>query len=189
MNDHFKCAFYTALHFETGGLFNPTDNECINGTNRKKCGTSGGKLDRGGNTKFGISQRSYPNLDIDSIDLKTAEQIYYNDYWIKSKCDKVNYLIGGFLFDTSCTSGISASSKILQRSVGTEPDGIIGKITLEIVNKLDFNVVLSKMVLERCKLHENIIKNNKSQEIYLKGWNNRANNWYNIYNEVLKKWI
>jgi len=39
--------------------------------------------DKGGLTKFGISQRAYPNLDIKNLTLEQAEEIYYNDYFMK----------------------------------------------------------------------------------------------------------
>lgn len=37
--------------------------------------------DPGGLTKFGISQRSYPDLDIASITLDQAKALYKRDYW------------------------------------------------------------------------------------------------------------
>ena len=36
--------------------------------------------DKGGETKFGISKKAYPHLDIKKLTLKDAENIYYNDY-------------------------------------------------------------------------------------------------------------
>ena len=36
--------------------------------------------DPGKETKYGISQRSYPNLNIRQLSLKDAEKIYFCDY-------------------------------------------------------------------------------------------------------------
>jgi hypothetical protein len=41
--------------------------------------------DLGGETKYGISKRSYPHLDIKNLTLDQARQIYYFDFWIKGK--------------------------------------------------------------------------------------------------------
>ena len=43
--------------------------------------------DRGGETKYGISKRAYPNVDIKNLTLDKAKQIYYNDYWYNIKLD------------------------------------------------------------------------------------------------------
>jgi hypothetical protein len=40
--------------------------------------------DPGGATKFGISKRSYPNLDIEELTRDQAEQIYYCDFWLRA---------------------------------------------------------------------------------------------------------
>ena len=40
--------------------------------------------DPGGETKFGISKRAYPNVDIKNLSRKQAIKIYYDDYWIKT---------------------------------------------------------------------------------------------------------
>ena len=37
--------------------------------------------DPGGETKFGISKRAYPQLDIKSLTLDQAKAIYRRDYW------------------------------------------------------------------------------------------------------------
>lgn len=47
--------------------------------------THSGKIteDAGGKTKFGISEHAYPALDIDSLTLEEAKDIYKKDYWEK----------------------------------------------------------------------------------------------------------
>lgn len=41
--------------------------------------------DKGGPTKFGISQTAYPHLDIKNLTKEQAIEIYYEDYWLKSR--------------------------------------------------------------------------------------------------------
>lgn len=47
------------------------------------------KNDPGDETKFGISKKSYPHLNIKALTLEDAKKIYYEDYWIKGKIDKI----------------------------------------------------------------------------------------------------
>ena len=45
-------------------------------------GYANAKYDRGGETKYGISKRQYPDLDIENLTLEQARSIYFKDYWI-----------------------------------------------------------------------------------------------------------
>lgn len=46
-------------------------------------GYTPGLDDPGGPTKFGISQRQYPALDIHSLTRAEAAAIYYRDWWLR----------------------------------------------------------------------------------------------------------
>ncbi len=45
--------------------------------------------DPGGETKFGISRRNYPTVDIKGLTKDGAAAIYYRDFWQKYKLDSV----------------------------------------------------------------------------------------------------
>jgi len=55
--------------------------------------------DPGGETKYGISKRSYPELDISKLTLKQAKEIYYQNYWLKCGCDSLPYPFNIVVFD------------------------------------------------------------------------------------------
>ena len=46
--------------------------------------------DPGGETKYGISKRAYPEIVIKDLTIKQAKQIYYEDYWTPSKADQLS---------------------------------------------------------------------------------------------------
>ena len=48
------------------------------------------KQDAGGETRYGISKRSYPQLDIKSLTRDQARQIYFVDFWMKAKCEQID---------------------------------------------------------------------------------------------------
>jgi lysozyme family protein len=86
---------------------------------------------------FGISSMSYPDEDIQNLSLDRAKEIYLRDYWNKLRINELPSSISFDLFDTAVNSGVTRSIKILQTSVGSEPDGIIGKNTLKAASSID----------------------------------------------------
>lgn len=62
-------------------------------------GYSNDPRDPGGETKFGISKRYHPELDIANLALEQAKSIYLNGYWIPAKCDESLYPLDICLFD------------------------------------------------------------------------------------------
>lgn len=61
--------------------------------------------DRGGVTKFGIDQRSHPELDIKNLTLEQATEVYFTDYWVKSAAESMPAGYGEVLFDIKVNGG------------------------------------------------------------------------------------
>jgi len=93
-------------------------------------GYSNNPNDPGGETKYGISKRAYPSLDIKSISVEQVRAIYLRDYWLAAKCDLVPRGIDAMLFDAAVNHGVDAASKLLQFSAKVSVDGNIGPVTL-----------------------------------------------------------
>lgn len=92
--------------------------------------------DPGGETKYGISKRSYPGEDIAGMTLARAKDIYYRDYWGKAGCDLVPPAVKFDLFDMAVNSGVGTAIRTLQRAVGVEDDGVIGPVTIQAIGSL-----------------------------------------------------
>lgn len=93
--------------------------------------------DPGGETKFGISKRAYPNLNIASLTLGDAKEIYRRDYWGKLQLDQVPETVRFDVFDTAVNSGVAASARILQRAAGVKDDGIIGPKSIAAIKAMN----------------------------------------------------
>jgi lysozyme family protein len=91
--------------------------------------------DPGGETKFGISKRSYPTLDIASLTLVDAKAIYKRDFWDRAQCDKMPPELAFNVFDAAVNSGIGQAIRWLQRAVGVADDGVVGPLTLASINR------------------------------------------------------
>jgi lysozyme family protein len=86
--------------------------------------------DPGGLTKFGISQRAYPQLDIRGLTVADAADIYRKDYWDKIHGDDLPEPLAIVLFDTAVNVGWPRAILMLQESLGVTVDGNIGPQTL-----------------------------------------------------------
>lgn len=86
--------------------------------------------DPGGLTKYGISQRAYPNENIRELTLERAEALYRRDYWNAAHCDKMQWPVNLIVFDSAVNQGVGTAIRILQRALRLYEDGIVGPVTL-----------------------------------------------------------
>jgi lysozyme family protein len=100
--------------------------------------------DPGGETKFGISKRSYPQLDIKALTLADAKDIYRRDFWDRAQCDRLPPSIAFDVFDCAVNSGIGQSIRFLQRAVGVADDGSVGPLTIAAVGRLEPEAVQAR---------------------------------------------
>lgn len=107
--------------------------------------------DPGGETKFGISKRAYPGVNIRELTLLDALNIYYKDYWYVGKNEK--FPMNLVVFDTAVNMG---TKKAAQWLLATKGDW--------------------KAYLENRKQHYlAIVKSRPKSKKFLKGWMNRLN--------------
>jgi lysozyme family protein len=86
--------------------------------------------DPGGETKYGISKRSYPNVDIANLTVDGAKIIYLRDYWTTCACGQLPDPLALFVFDCAVNQGQGRARRILQDALGVPADGNIGPVTL-----------------------------------------------------------
>ena len=84
--------------------------------------------DPGGETKYGISKRSYPKEDIKHLTLDRAKVIYFTDFWNKIP-PEVPEKLRFHVFDFAVNSGVAVSISYLQKLLGIADDGIVGPVT------------------------------------------------------------
>ena len=76
------------------------------------------RKDPGGATKYGISQKYYPTLNIKALSLESAKRIYYCDYWLKGKFEQISdEKVATQVFDFSVNLGFRVATIILQRAL------------------------------------------------------------------------
>lgn len=82
--------------------------------------------DPGGETKWGISKRSYPHLNIKELSRDGARALYYTDFWLRIHADKLRDGVAFQLFDFAVNSGIGTAVRYFQRALGVADDGYWG---------------------------------------------------------------
>lgn len=137
-------------------------------------GYSNDSTDPGGETKWGISKRSHPNLDIRNLTPEQASQIYSDEYWGPAGCDSIPFPLCTAVFDTAVNLGLSRA--ILWDS-SLKQDSLTGT-NYGLVTTLDW-LKQAKDVKEfmdtRRRFYYAQINKNPSSIKYLRGWLNRLN--------------
>ena len=131
--------------------------------------------DRGSETKYGISKRAYPNLDIKNLTLEQAKDIYYKDYWCVCKCDNLPDAISFMVFDFCVNAGCNRAIKTLQKCVGVNADGVIGNQTIGACNSANVHKVIEEYTQRKIDFYLSIVERNPNQKHFLNGWINRVN--------------
>lgn len=115
--------------------------------------------DPGGATKFGITRRTLSDWrdratsteDVRSLSRAEASDIYRNQYWRRCKCDQLPAAVAFLVFDTAVNQGVVRALKILQKSVNTKTDGMIGPVTLKAVRVRDPKRLLIEFAARRMR--------------------------------------
>ena len=135
--------------------------KAINHLFKLEGGYSNNKYDKGGETNYGITQKTYSaylkkqnfqNKTVKDITKEEAINIYYQEYWLSSGSDKIpDFKLAYLLFDSCVNHGLGIGKKLYKNSNG------------------DFK----KFIDLRRKKYYAIVKNNPTQKIFLNGWLNR----------------
>lgn len=116
-------------------------------------GYSNDPNDPGGETNYGISRKSYPNEDIKNMTLERAKKIYYENYWLNSRCDLIPEPFNIILFDTAVNCGVERAKRFYRVSINWQ-DYLF--LRIEYYTKL------------------------KNAKYFLRGWVNRVIDLYNL---------
>lgn len=139
--------------------------------------------DKGGPTNKGVTLKAYQDHfgssktieDLKNISYGEWQDIMKSGYWDKCKADHIdNQSIAEILVDWCVNSGMVGLRRV-QELVGARPDGIVGAITLSLINTSDPRLLFDRIKSARNQFYINIVKRNPSQKIFMNGWMNRLN--------------
>lgn len=122
--------------------------------------------DPGQATKYGISLRSYPSLDIKNLTRDQAVEIYRRDFWDRINADKLPDGVAFQLFDFAVNSGIETAIRYLQRAVGVADDGHWGPKSQAAADAMTESDILMLLNAERLEFMSR-----------LSNWPNASRGW------------
>jgi len=142
--------------------------------------------DPGGETKYGISKRAYPEVNIAELTEEDAEELYFNDYWSRIKGEELPAGVACVVMDYAVNSGISRASKALQAACGiSNGDGIIGPATLAAVWTTVKNDGEESVVNAVTEQRQGFIRGLSIYETFGKGWERRITETHEKAMELL----
>jgi lysozyme family protein len=140
--------------------------------------------DPGGETKYGISKRAYPDVDIKNLTEEDAIEIYRKDYWDRIKGDLLPVPIGILILDWAVNSGVSRAVKALQTAVGADADGILGSRTVAAVTEA-YNASPRDVCNAITHLRQQFVRNILTYNTFGKGWERRIKETHDFAMEYL----
>ena len=129
--------------------------------------------DPGGLTKYGISSRQYPHLDIRLLSLSDAEGIYRRDYWDKLQGSALPGAVAFVLFDYAVNAGVDRASRAFQNLVGAEVDGRIGPFTLNSARPFERKYLAFGLLDLRAKHYIRLLRSDDRYLPFTFGWERR----------------
>lgn len=136
-------------------------------------GNEGGYVNRpedpGGETNWGISKRSYPDVDVKNLTREAAIEIYRQDFWAKVGAAELPAPLMFQAIDFAVNSGCETAVRYLQLAAGVADDGHVGPATLAALQAMPPAVLLVTYLALRLKFMTRL-KNWPSES---RGWANR----------------
>ncbi len=139
-----------------------------------------GPRDPGGVTRYGISQRAHPELDVASLTREQATAVYRRDYWTHLRCHQLPRPVALALMDSAVNCGRRRAARWLQQAYNTlttgrplKVDGIIGPVSsLSIYALADGcrELVLAQALLTRRLSFYARLARREPHRSYLRGW-------------------
>jgi lysozyme family protein len=105
--------------------------------------------DPGGETKWGISKRSYPHVIIADLTRDDAKRIYFKDFWKPLRADRLPDGVAFQVFDFAVNSGIGTAIRYLQRAVGVADDGWWGPVSQAATDAMTESDIILRLNGER----------------------------------------
>lgn len=147
--------------------------------------------DRGGPTKYGITQatlsryleRAATVRDVQALDVVTAKDIYELRYYRQPRIDKLPEAIQPFVFDSAVNHGPRRAIRFVQgvcNDAGFGPlasDGLMGPKTRAVAEASYLSMgdwMVVALVEERQMFYGAIVANDPAQRVFIEGWLRRA---------------
>jgi lysozyme family protein len=156
-----------------------TVDDIIDDIIRREGGFVDHPADRGGPTKYGITQatlaewrgRPVTANEVAALTVDEARRIYRTLYIDKPGLDALPEPLRGLVVDTAVHSGAKTAVRLLQQAIGgLTLDGILGPVTIAAVQVANIPLLYRKMLAERIRYLGEAITTRQTNAAFAKGW-------------------
>ena len=130
--------------------------------------------DPGGVTKYGISSKSHPGLDVANLTYEQAKDLYIKEYFVAPHLQLLPTALQEPVMDFGVHSGVMTAIRFLQKLCGVKQDGVIGDETLKSLAALSVADVVTAYRRERILFLAKQVVDAPPKAKYLVGWLNRV---------------
>ncbi len=135
--------------------------------------------DRGGPTKFGISQRWNPEVNVRELTREQAIEIYWQRYWLSRGYERLPEPVAIKVFDLAVNLGDQMAILCLQRAlracgIRIKVDGLLGPETCGAAGRSDVAALTAAIRSEAAGEYRLRVARDASQAAFRDGWLNRA---------------
>lgn len=169
-------------------------NEILDDILSKEGGFINHKRDKGGPTNMGITLSTYSEYlgrkvtieELKVLDKEQAKEIFIRKYFVYPRINTLPTDIQHIMLDTSILFGPKRAISFLQKILNLagfgpiDMDGILGPQTRQsaITANFEMKELLNNAIVdERILYHKLRVQQDKSQEVFLSGWINRAESY------------
>lgn len=138
--------------------------------------------DRGGKTKWGITQSTLDRwcylteqdrIFVANLTEIQRDSIYQSLYWQPPCCYDLPIPLDLVIFDAAVNHGVGTAIKMLQKQLGVTVDGIVGKVTIKHAKDCNARRIALAIIDARRAKYTSIVFHDASQQKFLRGWQNR----------------
>jgi lysozyme family protein len=157
--------------------------DLIDGVIAREGGFVDHPADRGGPTKYGITQatliawRGRPLTREDVRDLTTEEaRAIYEDRFVRQPgYDRIlDERLREQVVDAAVLHGPGRATRWLQEVAGVKADGVLGPVTAGAVNRLAADLAGRRFAVHRIRFLARLVSDDPTQAVFCAGWLNRA---------------
>jgi len=135
--------------------------------------------DRGGPTKYGISQRWNPDVNVRELTRAQAIEIYWEQYWQGRGYERLPETIAIKVFDLAVNLGLPTAVTCLQRALlacglRVAIDGRLGPKTYGAAGRTDEVALMAALRSEAAGEYRVRVARDADQAAFRDGWLNRA---------------
>jgi lysozyme family protein len=130
--------------------------------------------DPGGATNMGITEAVARRVGykgaMQDLPVDLAKRIYLEEYWKPMRAEELPPAVRYAVFDAAVNSGVSQSTRWLQRALGVADDGALGPKTLAAANAANPDALRARLVSQRMRFLTNL----NNFDAFGRGWSRRC---------------